>query len=715
MAVGELVVSLLAETGSFETDTKRAADTLVKLEKIVKQLQKTMADSRQYADDFVGPLQPSKLRPAIDGVENLNRAVQKSQAGFRASNQVLQQASYQVTDFVIQVSGGVSALRAFGQQAPQLLAAFGGGGALAGVFIALGAGIADLIMKFGGVKSIDDAIKELKTSTQGLTDASNTLTNVDLSSLGKAYREANREGKDLIDANVRLGKLLVEISMIDATAGFKKGIKEALNDIDFFAKAIGRIRDAFANPLAVGPRTDTQDFASAVKITQDQAAALDTARIAFGNGQKTAAEYKNTLSGILEQYKGTNKQLTDFIVKENERIDVIDASRKKLEAFNNAQENGYRGLEKASKEGDNFIQALRERTKRTEEGEIAMLRMQAAEKGVAAQAAPLIALLKEANWAKGTEKFEQSLAMSTQQMQFQNSLIGKSAVEVQVLNAQYKIYTDLQKQIQDLTRANGELSTAEIEKMKAAAESAIAIQTAMITSRQQQQQTFQAGFQGGLQNYVDTAGNLAKNMENAFSNAFKGMEDGLTRFVLTGKASFTDFANALISDIMRIYIRMALTGLVQNFAIPAFSTTPGTSSNPAYQGPPSAPVRGYADGGYTGDGGKYQPAGIVHAGEFVMNKQATSRIGVGNLYRMMRGYADGGYVGPTPTGTGNGNVSIVVNNNSSNAQATATSRTDAFGNRQIEIMVADMVNKAIATGKTDGAMRNAYNIRRSGK
>jgi TP901 family phage tail tape measure protein len=58
---------------------------------------------------------------------------------------------------------------------------------------------------------------------------------------------------------------------------------------------------------------------------------------------------------------------------------------------------------------------------------------------------------------------------------------------------------------------------------------------------------------------------------------------------------------------------------------------------------------GFADGGYTGDGGKYQPAGIVHAGEFVFSKEATSRIGVNNLAyahsQATRGYADGGYVG----------------------------------------------------------------------
>jgi lambda family phage tail tape measure protein len=33
-------------------------------------------------------------------------------------------------------------------------------------------------------------------------------------------------------------------------------------------------------------------------------------------------------------------------------------------------------------------------------------------------------------------------------------------------------------------------------------------------------------------------------------------------------------------------------------------------------------------GGFTGHGGKYEPAGIVHRGEFVFTKESTSRIGV---------------------------------------------------------------------------------------
>jgi len=51
----------------------------------------------------------------------------------------------------------------------------------------------------------------------------------------------------------------------------------------------------------------------------------------------------------------------------------------------------------------------------------------------------------------------------------------------------------------------------------------------------------------------------------------------------------------------------------------------------------------FANGGYTGSGGKYEPAGIVHKGEYVIDAASTRRIGVSNLNRL-RGYADGGLV-----------------------------------------------------------------------
>ncbi|RCW27799.1 D-alanyl-D-alanine carboxypeptidase-like protein [Ciceribacter lividus] len=62
---------------------------------------------------------------------------------------------------------------------------------------------------------------------------------------------------------------------------------------------------------------------------------------------------------------------------------------------------------------------------------------------------------------------------------------------------------------------------------------------------------------------------------------------------------------------------------------------------------------GFADGGWTGPGSKHQPAGVVHADEFVFSKKAVNRIGVRNLAAMhsgaLKGYAEGGHVTATPT------------------------------------------------------------------
>ena len=41
--------------------------------------------------------------------------------------------------------------------------------------------------------------------------------------------------------------------------------------------------------------------------------------------------------------------------------------------------------------------------------------------------------------------------------------------------------------------------------------------------------------------------------------AFSGMEDAITNFVMTGKKNFTDFANSVIADLMRIAVRASIT------------------------------------------------------------------------------------------------------------------------------------------------------------
>lgn len=66
-------------------------------------------------------------------------------------------------------------------------------------------------------------------------------------------------------------------------------------------------------------------------------------------------------------------------------------------------------------------------------------------------------------------------------------------------------------------------------------------------------------------------------------------------------------------------------------------------------------------GGFTGTGGKYTPAGIVHKGEYVFDAAAVSRIGVPTLERL-RGYANGGMVGAPRAPRLNGRGTSATNN-----------------------------------------------------
>lgn len=77
---------------------------------------------------------------------------------------------------------------------------------------------------------------------------------------------------------------------------------------------------------------------------------------------------------------------------------------------------------------------------------------------------------------------------------------------------------------------------------------------------------FTAGAKRAWQEYQDSAANVSAMSQQLFSNAFNGMEDSLVKFVTTGKASFSDFANSVLADIARIAIRQSLVGIGNSFS-----------------------------------------------------------------------------------------------------------------------------------------------------
>ncbi|OAZ95579.1 phage tail tape measure protein [Enterobacter asburiae] len=166
------------------------------------------------------------------------------------------------------------------------------------------------------------------------------------------------------------------------------------------------------------------------------------------------------------------------------------------------------------------------------------------------------------------------------------------------------------------------------------------------------------GAKKGWAEFEDSATNVYSQVQTVTSNAFTGMASTLTDFFTTGKSNFSDFLSTFLKGIAQMLTQLAMVNGMKS----AFGGT-GIGAFFGFSGGGLVPR--FDSGGYTGDGGKYQPKGVVHGGEFVFTKEATSALGVGNLYALMRGaqgYANGGYVGNAPMfGLQGGSSAINVN------------------------------------------------------
>lgn len=80
----------------------------------------------------------------------------------------------------------------------------------------------------------------------------------------------------------------------------------------------------------------------------------------------------------------------------------------------------------------------------------------------------------------------------------------------------------------------------------------------------------------GLEAYAETAGYTADNIQAAFTNGFKGMENALVEFVKTGKISFTDLTDSIVSDLIRMQVQSSITKPLASAAGDALSSI-GTS------------------------------------------------------------------------------------------------------------------------------------------
>lgn len=143
----------------------------------------------------------------------------------------------------------------------------------------------------------------------------------------------------------------------------------------------------------------------------------------------------------------------------------------------------------------------------------------------------------------------------------------------------------------------------------------------------------------------------------------------------------------------------------------------------------SAAAVGFSSGGYTGPGGKYQPAGVVHKGEYIFDQASTNRIGVSNLEALRNGQPLDATLGRSGFGTGVQNVSnsqqttiirptvtvppITINGNPSDTTVMLVQQAARDGAKQGYQQVANDLAKGV--GQVHKALTGGYNTgRRTG-
>lgn len=252
-------------------------------------------------------------------------------------------------------------------------------------------------------------------------------------------------------------------------------------------------------------------------------------------------------------------------------------------------------------EGEAFLNQLRSRLTRTQEGEAAELRARALQieakgyKGVSVEAEKYIQVLEaierqkekdkafeayekeEANARKIVETLIGGNRQRIEGVQLQREMLDLSATERTVLQTRAELEksaTAARKEASQIQHADLRAQT--IEAINDALARQLPILENLTRANADYQRSAEFGAKSALRTYIEDATNAAKQAERAVTGAFKSMEDALTQFVMTGKLDFNNLANSIISDLIRIQIQRAITLPLANWAMSLF--TPAASA-----------------------------------------------------------------------------------------------------------------------------------------
>jgi len=163
-----------------------------------------------------------------------------------ATNQ-LRNASYQITDFIVQVQGGQKVSLALSQQLPQLLAGFGALGAALGVAAAL---LPPIISGFlaaaDGGKKLDEALSDLNSAVGDVGKTSREFT---MDKLYEEFNKANGVVRTGIIEQVKFQAAMIETQKIIAQGSLSKTLED-FGKYSFLDKMKGAFADTGAEKLA---------------------------------------------------------------------------------------------------------------------------------------------------------------------------------------------------------------------------------------------------------------------------------------------------------------------------------------------------------------------------------------------------------------------------------------------------------------------------------
>ncbi|WP_320709330.1 tail protein (tape measure) [Enterobacter sp. 302C9] len=261
-----------------------------------------------------------------------------SNKGWKSS---MQQAGYQVQDFIVQVQGGQSALVAFAQQGSQLAGAFGPGGAVVGAVIALSSVLAGvLITSLNGGKNAMDALKDAAEAMDKVI----TISSQGVAALSDKYAALARVNADV--ATLLRNQALLEYN-------------QAISKIP---KAISDASDAF---ITLGDRAlaAVGGASPSIKKFNDELSALGVTTTDWSQAIQQANSQGQYASGIVNSLSSTVSTLSSRLGISKQS--AFDLARELSDLSNNPSPEALQELAKklqemqsSSKDGQSAIAEL---------------------------------------------------------------------------------------------------------------------------------------------------------------------------------------------------------------------------------------------------------------------------------------------------------------------------------------------------------------------